>query len=389
MTWEFRFTGSVAKMKIAEIRTYRLESQLERPFAYSRGWVDRRSAVLVEILTDTGLVGWGEAFGPGHMAVGALNLLRPQLVGADPLQTEKIWDDLYGRFRDHGQKGPLIDALSAIDIALWDIKGKHFKLPIHRLMGGPLRTEVQAYASGLFRYRDGDIEANLVNEAEQHVARGYRAMKLKVGFGVEADARAVRAVRKAIGPGLSLMIDANGAYDAVNAIRLARRIEDCDVAWFEEPVPPEDIDGYLEVKLKQPIPVAGGEAEFTRFGFRDILSKRAIDIIQPDICAAGGFSECKKIVDMAHAFGIRCSPHTWGTAIAVSASLHLLAILPNTTSALYPVEPMLEFDCTEHGIRDALLTDTLRPVNGSIKIPDAPGLGLEINRDVVRKFEVN
>jgi D-galactarolactone cycloisomerase len=184
------------------------------------------------------------------------------------------------------------------------------------------------------------------------------------------------------------MIDANGAYDAVNAIRLAHRIDDCDVAWFEEPVPPEDIEGYLEVKARQPIPVAGGEAEFTRFGFRDILARRAMDIIQPDICAAGGFSECKKIVDMAHAFGVRCSPHTWGTAIAISASLHLLAMLPNTTSALYPIPPLLEWDCTEHGIRDALLTDALRPVDGVAQIPEAPGLGVDIDREVVRKFEV-
>ena len=376
-------------MLITEIRTYLLESPLMRPFAYSRGWVDRRSAVLVEISTDDGQIGWGEAFGPGRMAIGALNLLRPYLVGSDPLQTEKIWHDIYGRFRDHGQKGPLIDALSAVDIALWDIKGKHFKLPVHRLLGGPLRTEVPAYASGLFRYRDGDIESNLIKEAEQHVAFGYQAMKLKIGFGVEADTRAVRAVRSAIGPGVSLMIDANGAYDAVNAIRLARGIEEYNIAWFEEPVPQEDIDGYLEIKAKQSIPVAGGEAEFTRFGFRDILTRRAIDILQPDICAAGGFSECKKIADMAHAFGIRCSPHTWGTPIAVSASLHLLAVLPNTTSALCPILPMLEWDCTEHGIRDALLTDSFRPKNGVVKIPETPGLGLDIDREIIRKFEVN
>jgi D-galactarolactone cycloisomerase len=375
-------------MKITDVRMYLLESPLQRPFAYSRGWVDRRSVVLVEISTDSDLTGWGEAFGPGRMAIGALKLVRPLLIGADPLAIEKIWDDLYGRFRDHGSKGPLIDALSAIDIALWDIKGKHFKLPVHRLMGGPLRTSVPAYASGLFRYRDGDIETNLVKEAERHLARGFRAMKMKVGFGVDADVRAVKAVRKTIGPDVSLMIDANGAYDAVNAIRLAHRIDDCDVAWFEEPVPPEDIEGYLEVKARQPIPVAGGEAEFTRFGFRDILARRAMDIIQPDICAAGGFSECKKIVDMAHAFGVRCSPHTWGTAIAISASLHLLAMLPNTTSALYPIPPLLEWDCTEHGIRDALLTDALRPVDGVAQIPEAPGLGVDIDREVVRKFEV-
>lgn len=375
-------------MKIEQVRSYLLESPLARPFAYSRGWVDRRSAVLVEITTDNGLTGWGEAFGPGRMALGALGLIRPHLTGADPLQTEKIWDELYGRYRDHGQKGPLIDALSAVDIALWDIKGKFFGQPICRLLGGPLRSEVPAYASGLFRYRDGDVEDNLVKEAREHVARGFRAVKLKVGFGIADDVRAVKAVRRAIGPQVLLMIDANGAYDAVSAIRLSRRIEDCDVFWFEEPVPPEDIDGYLEIKARQSIPVAGGEAEFTRFGFRDILARRAIDIIQPDICAAGGFSECRKIADMAHAFGVRCSPHTWGTAIANAASLHWLAVLPHTTTALNPIPPMLEWDCTEHGIRDALMTDTLRPVNGVARIPDTPGLGLEIDREVVRKFEV-
>ena len=376
------------KMKIEEIRTYLLESPLKRPFAYSRGWVDRRSAVLVEVTTDAGLIGWGEAFGPGRMAVGALNLITPQLIGADPLQTAKIWDEFYGRYRDHGQKGPLIDALSAIDIALWDIKGKHFGQSISRLLGGPLRTQVPAYASGLFRYRDGDIEDNLTREAERHVENGFRAVKLKVGFGVDDDTRAVKAVRKAVGADVSVMIDANGAYDAVNALRLARRIEDFDVFWFEEPVPPEDIEGYIEIKAKQDIPVAGGEAEFTRFGFREILARRAIDIIQPDICAAGGFSECTKIADMAQAFGVRCSPHTWGTAIANAASLHWLAVLPHTASALYPIPPMLEWDCTEHGIRDALMTDALRPVKGVATIPDAPGLGLDIDRDVVRKFEV-
>ena len=375
-------------MKVIEIRAYLLESPLERPFAYSRGWLDRRGAVLVEILTDNGLTGWGEAFGPGRMSLGALDLMRPMLVGADPLKTEALWHEIYGRYRDHGQKGPLIDALSAIDIALWDIKGKYFNQSICRLMGGPLRSEVPAYASGLFRQRDGNPETYLAKEAAGHVERGYGAVKLKVGFGIEEDMRAVKAVRQAIGSDILLMVDANGAYDAVNAIRLARQMEPYDITWFEEPVPPEDIEGYLQIKTAQSIPVAGGEAEFTRFGFREILKRRALDIIQPDICAAGGFSECKKIIDMAHAFGIRSSPHTWGTAIAIAASLQLLALVPNTTSALHPISPMLEWDCTEHSIRDALLTDALRPVDGMINIPEMPGLGIEINRETIRPFEV-
>jgi D-galactarolactone cycloisomerase len=375
-------------MKIIEIRSYLLECLLDKPFAYSRGWLDRRGAVLVEIITDNGLTGWGEAFGPGRMSLGALDLIRPMLVGADPLQTETLWHDIYGRYRDHGQKGPLIDALSAIDIALWDIKGKYFKQPICRLMGGPLRSQVPAYASGLFRRRDGNSEAYLAKEAADYVEQGYGAVKLKVGFGIDEDMRAVKAVRQAIGPDILLMVDANGAYDAVNAIRLARRMEPYDITWFEEPIPPEDVDGYLEIKRAQSIPVAAGEAEFTRFGFREILARRAVDIIQPDICAAGGFSECKKIVDMAYAFGIRCSPHTWGTAIAIAASLQLLALLPDTSSAMNPILPMLELDCTVHAIRDALLTDAFRPVSGMINIPEMPGLGIEINRNALRPFEL-
>lgn len=378
----------MSAMKIIETRAYLLECPLEQPFAYSRGWVDRRGAVLVEIITDNGLIGWGEAFGPGRMSLGALALIRPMLIGADPLQTETLWHEIYGRYREHGQKGPLIDALSAIDIALWDIKGKYFKQPICRLMGGPLRSEVPAYASGLFHQRNGNPETYLAKEAAGYVEQGFSAVKLKVGFGINEDMRAVKAVRQAIGSDISLMVDANGAYDAVNAIRLARRMEPYDITWFEEPVPPEDIDGYLQIKTAQSIPVAAGEAEFTRFGFREILTRRALDIIQPDICAAGGFSECKKIVDMAHAFGIRCSPHTWGTAIAIAASLQLLAILPNTSSVLHPILPMLEWDFTEHSIRDALLTDALRPVDGMISIPQMPGLGIEINRETIRPFEV-
>jgi D-galactarolactone cycloisomerase len=375
-------------MKIVRVDNYLLETTLKAPFAYSRGWFDKRGAALIEITTDDGVIGWGEAFGPPRMSYGALEMLKPMLLGRDPLMIEQIWQELYSRFREHGQKGPLVDALSAIDIALWDIKGKHFGLPIHRLMGGPLRQEVQAYATGLFMRRDGKPEKYLAEEAAGYIEEGYSAVKLKVGFGLDYDLRAVRAVRRAIGDKPALMIDANEAYDAVEAIRLAQRVEDDDIAWFEEPVAPEDLEGYREVKAATTIPIAGGEAEFTRFGFREILTTRAMDIVQPDICAAGGISECKKIADMANAFGVRCNPHTWGTAIAVAASLQLLAVIPDTPLSLNPVAPMLELDRTEHPIRDALMSDVLRPTRGRIRIPEGPGLGITIDRETVRRFAV-
>jgi len=375
-------------MKIKEIAIYLTECDVTNVFAYSRSWMPKRGGTLVEITTHDGIVGWGEAFGPARMSAGALELIKPLLIGTDALNTEKLWNDIYARFREHGQKGPLVDALSAIDIALWDIKGKYFKLPIHRLLGGPIRTQVPVYASGLFHRKDGNPEEYLADEARGYMSAGYKAVKLKVGFGIDSDVRAVRAVRQAIGPAPSLMIDANEAYDARTAITLGRRLEAFDIAWFEEPVPPEDLEGYIAVKNSQPIPVAGGEAEFTRYGFREILVRRAMDILQPDICAAGGFSECKKIVDMAHAFGIRVNPHTWGTPIAIAASLQLLAVLPDNPPALYPIPPMLEYDLTEHGIREAMMTDSLRPKGGMISIPEGPGLGIDVDREIIKRFAI-
>jgi len=214
-------------------------------------------------------------------------------------------------------------------------------------------------------------------------------MKLKVGFGVDEDALTTRAVREAIGSKVALMVDANHAFDAVAAIRLGRMIEQYDIGWFEEPVPPEDIAGYRAVKDAIAIPVAGGECEFTRFGFRDILASHAIDIIQPDTCAAGGLSECKKIADMAEAFGVRYNPHVWGTGIAIAASLQLLAVLPSQTpTSLAPLEPMLEFDRTEHPIRQALLIQPIEHVRGVVRVPDAPGLGIEIDRKALARFKM-
>jgi D-galactarolactone cycloisomerase len=339
--------------------------------------------------TDTGLVGWGECYGPARMTAAMVNSVAPWLIGEDPLRTDPLWGMIYARLRDHGQKGVVIQGLSGIDIALWDLKGKHFGVPCYRLLGGPLRTEVKAYATGLYRRKSGNPARYLAEEAASYVADGFSAVKLKVGFGVEEDAAMTHAVRDAIGDDVALMVDANHAYDAVAAIRLGRMIEHHDIGWFEEPVPPEDIAGYRAVKAAISIPVAGGECEFTRFGFRELLASRAVDIVQPDTCAAGGLSECKKIADMAEAFGVRYNPHVWGTGIAIAASLQLLAVLPSHTPAsLKPAEPMLEFDRTEHPIRQALLTQPIEHVRGVVRVPDRPGLGIEVDRAALARFTV-
>ena len=374
-------------MRITRVRTHVLQAKLSQPFAYSRAWYDTRTAMLVEVETDTGLTGWGECYGPARMTATVVDNIAPWLVGEDPLRNDVLWQTIYARLRDHGQKGVVIQGLSGVDIALWDIKGKHFGVPAHQLLGGAARKEVRAYATGLYRRKSGDPRDYLPTEAAGYVAEGFRAVKLKVGFGIAEDAAVTHAVREAIGPDVALMVDANHAYDAVAAIRLGRLVEPCDIGWFEEPVPPEDVAGYRAVKSALSIPIAGGECEFTRFGFRDLFASHALDIAQPDTCAAGGLTECKKIADMSEAFGIRYNPHVWGTGIALAASLQLLAVLPShTPTSLAPLEPMLEFDRTEHPIRQAILKEPIEHVKGVVRIPDRPGLGIEIDRKALERF---
>jgi D-galactarolactone cycloisomerase len=377
-------------MQIIDVRAHVLEAPLSQPFSYSRAWYATRTSLIVEITTDEGLVGWGECYGPARINAAVVDSMKPLLVGQDPFRTEWLWHEIYARFRDHGQKGSIIQGLSGIDIALWDVKGKALGEPVHRLMGGPIRTEVSAYATGLYRRKAGRPEDYLAEEAAGYRAEGFTAVKLKVGYGVEEDLKMIRAVRDAIGPGIGLMIDANHAYDAIAAIRLGRLAEPFDIAWFEEPVPPEDIAGHREVRAALSVPVASGECEFTRFGFRELITTRAIDIVQPDTCSAGGISECKKIADMALAYGLRYVPHVWGSGVALAAALQLLAVLPAfTPPSLNPLEPMLEFDRTEHPIRPALLTIPIEHTRGRVAVPQGPGLGIDINRAALDRFRVH
>lgn len=374
-------------MKITGVRTHILQAALSQPLAYSRGCYDSRTAMLVEIETDQGVVGWGECYGPARMTAAVVGSVAPWLIGEDPLRTDCLWRMIYARLRDHGQKGVVIQGLSGIDIALWDIKGKYFGVPVHQLLGGAQRTEIAAYATGLYRRKSDDPKQYLAQQAAGYVAEGFSAVKLNVGFGVDEDAAATRAVREAIGPTIALMVDGNHAYDSVAAIRFGRMIESCDIGWFEEPVPPEDLAGYRAVKTALSIPIAGGECQFTRFGFRDMFLARALDIAQPDTCAAGGLSECKKIADMAETFGIRYNPHVWGTGIAIAASLHLIAVLPShTPPSLNPTGPLLELDRTEHPIRQALLLDSIEHAHGIVRVPDGAGLGIEIDRKALTRF---
>ena len=375
-------------MKIADVKAHVLEAKLSEPFGWSFNRTDIRGGCLVEIVSEDGTTGWGECFGPARLNAAVISAFRPLLLGADPLAIEAIWQLLYNRFRDQGQKGLIVTALSGMDIALWDLNGRRFGAPVHVLMGGPLRRHVQAYATGTYRKDQGDPLDYVVEEVRGYVREGFGAIKLKIGFGVEPDLALIRAVRDAIGPNVGLMLDANHGFDCVEALALGRAAASLDIGWFEEPVVPDDLDSYCEVRRGQPIPVAGGECDFTRWGFREILTRRAIDIVQPDTCAAGGLSECKKIADMANAFGVRYVPHVWGTGVGLAAALQLLAVLPHNPPRQSPIEPMLEFDRSEHPFRQAILTAPIEHVRGVVDVPTGPGLGIDIDRTTLARFTV-
>ena len=375
-------------MRIAAVNAHVLEAKISEPFAWSFNRTDVRTTCLVEIVAEDGTTGWGECFGPARLNAAVIQAFKPLLIGADALATERIWQSIYNGFRDQGQKGLVVTALSGVDIALWDLKGKRFGAPVHVLMGGALRSQVQAYATGTYRKDSGDPLDYIIKEVEGYVREGFHAVKLKIGFGVPEDIALIRAVREAIGPSTGLMLDANHGYDAIDAIAVGRAVANCDIGWFEEPVVPDDLDSYVEVRRGQPIPVAGGECEFTRWGFREVLTRRAMDIVQPDTCAAGGLSECKKIADMAVAFGVRYVPHVWGTGVGLAAALQLLAVLPHNPPRHTPREPLLEFDRSEHPFRQAVLTRPIEHSGGIVTIPDKPGLGIEVDREAIARFSV-
>lgn len=376
-------------MRIAAVNVHVLEAPLREPFAWSFNKTSARVSCLVEIVAENGVAGWGECFGPARLNAAIVSAYRPYLVGGDPYATELHWQTLYNQFRDQGQKGLSITALSGVDIALWDLKGRLLEQPVHKLMGGPLRREVRAYATGTYQRGNGDPVGYITEEVAGYVREGFHAVKLKIGFGVEEDLRLIAAVRETIGGKTGLMLDANHGFDAIEAIELGRRAAKFDIGWFEEPVVPDDLDSYVEVRRGQPIPVAGGECEFTRWGFREIFARRAHDIIQPDTCAAGGLSECKKIADMATAYGVRYVPHVWGCGVGLATAMQLLAVLPHSPPRHTPLEPILEFDRSEHPFRQAVLMRPLEHEGGVVKVPDGPGLGIEINRAAIEKFKAS
>ncbi|MFO1311456.1 MAG: mandelate racemase/muconate lactonizing enzyme family protein [Burkholderiales bacterium] len=379
-------------MKIVDLRIHVLKSPLEEPFAFSQGWVRQRSATLVEVITDDGITGWGEAFAQGleppEIAATVIDkALRPIVTGADPLDIEVLWHRMYHLTRDYGRKGSVVAGISAVDIALWDIAGKHYGVPVHRLLGGAFRMRVQPYATGFYRLNGQGEAARLADEALRHLDAGFTIMKVKLGYGVADDMACMDAIGRAVaGKPVTLMVDTNHAYGRAEALRLGRALEPFALRWYEEPVAPEDVPGYVEMRDKLSMPIAGGENEHTLYGFRHLIGSGAVDVAQPDVGSCGGISACRHIAAIAQSHGVEVNPHVWGSAIAQAASLQVLAALPVAHHALFAREPILEFDRSSHPFRVALVREPIVQREGWVDIPSGPGLGVEVDRAVLERY---
>jgi L-alanine-DL-glutamate epimerase-like enolase superfamily enzyme len=386
-------------MRITAVRPSWLRAPIpaDRAHVSDFGRNDTFNTCLIEIETDSGQVGLGEAKAAvgnlGHY--GALvTLIReeiaPALIGRDPRDITAIWELLYNGTRAHyavregrtfptiGRRGLTMSAISGIDIALWDLVAQALGQPLWRLLGGMVRARVPAYASGGWA-PVGAIGKQLM----QYVERGHRAVKMRVGLqdkSVDDSAARVQEVRESLGPEIAIMVDAHGTWGVREAQRFARKVEACDLAWFEEPVSPDNVHGQAEVRASTDIPIASGESEQTRFAFRDLIAAGAVDICQPDLAIAGGVTETFRICALAAAHGLTVAPHLWGGAVLFAAGLHLCIATPCATT--------VEFSRGHNPLLNELAEEGFELVDGHVLAPTRPGLGLTLRRAFVSQITV-
>ena len=390
-------------MRITDITTIRLAYRPPIAMADAIHYMPERSVLLVQVHTDTGLVGTGEAAAYGGALTSiervVLEDLAPIIHGADPGMVERLWAQMAHRTHQRGQKGLMQMAISGIDIALWDLVGQAAGTPLYRLLGG-YRDRLIAYASAGF-YAANKGPAQLADELRGYVDKGFRHVKIKVGRNPEVllnplenmwqpdyatvslaeDIERVRAARAAIGDDIGLAIDANNAWTPSIALTFMREVEPLRIAWLEEPVPTDDYAGSAQVAQQLDTPVSGYETESSLGGFRELIAAGAVDIVQPDVIWSGGITETRRIAALAQAYRRPIVPHVFSSGLALIANMHLIASIPNGS--------LLEFDQNPNPLRDELFTTPLTiDQDGTVALPAGPGLGVTLNPDTIEKYRV-
>ncbi|MEZ5854522.1 MAG: mandelate racemase/muconate lactonizing enzyme family protein [Hyphomicrobiaceae bacterium] len=379
-------------MKITKVTATPMSARVppERQHRTDLGTKVKSDATLIQVETDTGLVGLGAALGsPPVVKAIVEHELAGEVVGEDPLFSELIFEKIQRlagwpalergvtQADESRRRGMAMEAIAGVDIAVWDVKAQALGVPLYQALGA-VRSSVRGYASGGWAPGE-EAEAELGGYA----AKGFTACKMRVvgrdGFSIEKCVARVWRRRRGIGPNVELMVDAHGSLEVAVAIKLAKALEPYDIAWFEEPVSPDDHAGQAEVRRATTIPIASGEREFTRFDFQDLLDKRALDIAQPDVARAGGMTEIRRIAALTSTHGVRLAPHAWGSGILFAASMHVAMSQPNchileVTQGYMPM--MWELLTEPFDIR----------ADGSVHAPDRPGLGFTLRADALEKF---
>lgn len=363
--------------KISDVQVYLVETQVKGHVSDATRNVGTIGYAVTIVSSDNGLQGLGITYhevGGEAVKEFILKTLRPVLLGRNPLENEVLWEECFHYVRGVGRKGLAFCAYSAIDIALWDLKGKMAGLPLYRMLGG-VKRKIPIYASGGWASYSID---ELVDEVKEMVRRGYKYVKVKAGVNggksPNEDVRRIRAVRDAIGPEIGLMVDANNVWHSGPAIQVANRLRELDLVFLEEPVFADDIPGLAEFKRGTDIPLATGEHEYTKFGVRDLLLARAADYVQCDAVRCGGYTESLKIIGMTQAWNVFYAPHCMEYM-----HMNLMSAAPNAAF----LERLLIFE----ELSDMVFVNPPQPKDGYLELPDKPGLGLELNMDVLRDAE--
>ena len=345
--------------------------------------------LIIIVETDEGIIGYGEvdtapfvgkAIVDAYMSHGTCYGLREVVVGADPFDYEQIWNDMWAKTYYYGRSGPVVHVMSGIDMAIWDIMGKATGKPVHKLLGGSYVDKVRPYASALMP----DTRDEVKRMVEKYSSLGYTAIKFgwgPLGYDFNLDLQLIEMARKTAGDHMEIMIDIGKRYKLKQAMFVAKAIEKLNIYWLEEPLPAEDYTGYRRLTESTTTRIATGEEESSRIAFSRLINESRVDVIQPDISRCGGLTEAKKIATMVADNNITLVPHAFKTGILVAATIQLIAALPGI--------PFLEFSVTESAIRKELLAKPFVQKDGVIEVPAAPGLGIELNHDVIRRFGVN
>jgi D-galactarolactone cycloisomerase len=358
----------------------------ERAYGMARGLTRARGCTLLKLTTDEGVIGWGEIWGPSKPALGYLDLVRGYVEGSDLFGLQHVVSRIFATHYHFGIQNQLLAVISGLDIACLDAQGKTLGLPVCQLLGGKARDRVPAYASGGYITAD---PKGYPEQLQRLVDAGCRAAKIKIGINPASDEERVRQAREALGEDVLLLVDTNGNYTLDLVLESMARIAPYGIGWYEEPLAPQDFEGYRRLRERATIPVATGEALYTAFDFKRLLDVGGVDVVQPDLTLCGGPSEARIIARLAMLHHVRFSPHVWGGAIGLAAAVHFVASLPDyphSTNVPYPT--LVEYDVSPNPLRTELLRAPVGFEAGDLLVPEGPGLGVEPDPAVVERLRV-